>query len=361
MARFLKYLSLILPLGGLFVAGYLAIKYATGGEIACGKSGGCGEVALWVKEHAGDFPVAYVGVFGYVLLLGLGVYGLIKGKPHAKPGLILSGLGLLASVGLMSLSLFVIKAECKWCIASALIMLGTFLTYLGLNNVPLEQEPTKPFEWAGLAVGVVALVVATDKFAITSEAPSDPYPQPVEFFIPEKPKDKGSKSSKVVVIEFFDFTCAHCRKMNEELKDMLDKSKDGFYLVLRNSPLAGPGHEQGPAAALIGEFAHEKGKFWDYYNRAFRVDANSATIQQYIDAAGEIGLNEVEIEKRREDKNDPVVKLWAEDMNLMSKVGISETPMFFVGLRGEKKVDVYTSKQFTKAMREGKYKPYVFK
>ena len=126
MAKILKFLSLLLPLGGLFVAGYLSIKYATGGEIACGKSGDCGQVALWVQDNLGNFPVAYLGAFGYVLLLSIGILGMVKGQPQVKPGLIVSGVGLLVSSALITLSLAVIHAKCTWCMASAAIMLAIF-------------------------------------------------------------------------------------------------------------------------------------------------------------------------------------------------------------------------------------------
>ncbi|MEQ1932720.1 MAG: vitamin K epoxide reductase family protein [Fimbriimonadaceae bacterium] len=360
MARILKFLSLLLPLGGLFVAGYLSIKYATGGEIACGKSGDCGQVAMWVEDNLGNFPVAYLGVLGYVLLLSIGILGMVKGQPQVKPGLMVSGFGLLVSTALMALSIAVIQAKCVWCMASAGIMLVLFGTYFWMNNLSFELKKAGKLEWISLVSGIAATVVAVNYFT-TGEVTQTVIEGPIQKYIPANPKHKGNKDAEVIVLEFFDFTCVHCRKMNEELKDLLETSGNKFWLVMINSPLASPGHEQGPAAALIGEFAHEKGKFWDYFNRAFRVDASKATIDDFINIAGELGLDEVEINNRRKNPEDPVVKLWANDMNLTSKVGISETPMFFVATPGAPEVDVYTSKQFSAAMRTGKYRKYLFK
>ncbi len=359
MARFLKFLCLILPLGGLFVAGYLSIKHATGDEIACGKSGGCGEVAMWVEKNLGNFPVAYVGVVGYFLLLALGVLWMVKGKPEVKPGLIISGFGAVMSVALMVLSLFVIKAECRWCIASAAIMLATFGTYYWMNRLTFEVKRADKIEWGALALGVVALIVATERYGLASLGTVVVIKGPISLYIPANPKEKGNKDAPIVVVEFFDFTCIHCRKVNEELKDLLDKSNNNFRLVMRNAPLASPGHEKGPAAALIGEFAHEKGKFWEYYNLAFKEDATVATIETFIAVAAGLGLDKAEIERRRKDPKDPVVQLWADDLNMMNNVGIGETPMFFVATPTALEVDVYTQKQFTDAMRTGKYSKYI--
>jgi uncharacterized membrane protein len=121
----------LLALAGLFVAVYLHLyKIGMIGTLACG-TGGCETVQLSPQSRFLGVEVALIGVIGYAVLLGLALLAL---QPRfAGPGLPsrllawLAGGGVLFTAYLTYLELFVIGAICRYCVASAVIIVLIFL------------------------------------------------------------------------------------------------------------------------------------------------------------------------------------------------------------------------------------------
>ena len=117
----------LLALVGLFVALYLWLHaLGFGGAIKCGASGGCETVQTSQWAVFLGLPVAFYGVAGYFVVL---VVALASLRPAAlaqrKWNVILVGLvsvGLLFTIYLTYLELFVIHAICRWCVGSAAII-----------------------------------------------------------------------------------------------------------------------------------------------------------------------------------------------------------------------------------------------
>jgi len=124
----------VLALVGIAIATYLWL-HAIGvvGALKCG-TGGCEIVQASSYARLLGIPVAFYGVVGYVALFGLSVAG-------AQPGLVsrrwptrwlvaLSGAGVLFTLYLTSLEMFVIHAWCRWCLASAAVITAIFVISL---------------------------------------------------------------------------------------------------------------------------------------------------------------------------------------------------------------------------------------
>jgi uncharacterized membrane protein len=121
----------LLSLVGVFVAAYLYL-YKTGriGTIVCG-TGGCETVQLSEWSRFMGVDVALIGIAGYIVMLGVALAGLQPAHAGRRwPAtvlLVLSGGALLFSAYLTYLELFVIHAICRWCVVSAVIVLGIFV------------------------------------------------------------------------------------------------------------------------------------------------------------------------------------------------------------------------------------------
>ena len=123
-------LMALVALIGVFVSLYLTLyKLGYIGTLACG-TGSCETVQL---SKWGDFlgmPVAAWGVGYYVVVLGLALAGLQErflGSPRLTNALVLiTGAGLLFSIWLTYLELFVIHAICRWCVGSAVMTIVLF-------------------------------------------------------------------------------------------------------------------------------------------------------------------------------------------------------------------------------------------
>ena len=115
---------------GVFLSLYLTMfKLGYIGTLACG-SGSCETVQL---SKWGDFlgvPVAAWGTGYYAIVLGLafaGVQGRFESSARLTNWLVyVTGAGLLFSIWLTYLELFVIHALCRWCLGSAAMTLTLF-------------------------------------------------------------------------------------------------------------------------------------------------------------------------------------------------------------------------------------------
>jgi uncharacterized membrane protein len=124
----------LMSLIGLFVSAYLYLyKIGRIGTLACG-SGGCETVQASSWSRVAGVEVALVGVLGYAALL---VVALIALQPafagrRWPPSLlfIIAAIGMLFTIYLTSLELFVIRAICRWCVGSAAIITSIFVLAL---------------------------------------------------------------------------------------------------------------------------------------------------------------------------------------------------------------------------------------
>jgi uncharacterized membrane protein len=91
-------------------------------------------------------PVAAYGVGGYLVLLGIALWGLREdqiAQPMATRWLAgLSALGVAFSLYLVYLELFVIHAICRWCSVSGVVILAIcIVSVAGLVRVSRAPAP----------------------------------------------------------------------------------------------------------------------------------------------------------------------------------------------------------------------------
>lgn len=124
----------ILSLLGLLVAVYLYLyKLGKIGSLVCG-TGGCETVQLSNWSRFMGIDVALIGVLGYAALLALALVALQPALLERRwPTTVLvcaSGAGVLFSLYLTYLELYVIHAICRWCVGSALIVTALLVVAL---------------------------------------------------------------------------------------------------------------------------------------------------------------------------------------------------------------------------------------
>jgi uncharacterized membrane protein len=125
--------SIVLCLSGIGVSGYLSAKRLMGGSLACSRWAQCDTVnnSPYAKIHG--VPVAFIGLVAYFVLLAVCLAAL-QNDGRAQRNLL--WLGFLFSLGgvafsayLTYLEVYVIKAICVWCVASAITI--TLLAVVG--------------------------------------------------------------------------------------------------------------------------------------------------------------------------------------------------------------------------------------
>lgn len=124
----------LLSLAGLFISAYLYLyKIGRIGSLACG-GGDCEAVQLSQWSRFAGVDVALIGVGGYIVLLALSLAALQPPLADRRwPTtllVVLGGIGTLFTIYLTYLELFVIHAVCRWCVASAVIIVAILLAAL---------------------------------------------------------------------------------------------------------------------------------------------------------------------------------------------------------------------------------------
>lgn len=123
-----------LALIGFFISLYLSLwKLGYMGMMACG-TGSCERVQLSPYAYLFGVPVAFFGVVGYLAIFVVSMIGLqprfVAERWVPVALLVVTGAGVAFTGYLSFLEAFVIGAWCRWCLASAAIILGTFIASL---------------------------------------------------------------------------------------------------------------------------------------------------------------------------------------------------------------------------------------
>jgi len=120
----------LLSLAGLLISAYLwMFKHGYIGTLACG-TGACETVQLSSYSSFLGVDVALLGMVGYLLFLGVSLVGVqptwLERPEPSRLLVLLAGGALLFAAYLTGLELFVIHAICRWCVASAVIVVLIF-------------------------------------------------------------------------------------------------------------------------------------------------------------------------------------------------------------------------------------------
>jgi uncharacterized membrane protein len=134
----------VLAGAGIAVSAYLSVKRFTGGGLACTRWAQCDVVNSSPYAMLAGVPVAFIGLGGYLLLFGLALVALradgLRRRQLLLAGFLLSVGGVLFSVYLTYLEIYVIEALCSWCVASAIIiLLLAIVGGLNLRSASLQR------------------------------------------------------------------------------------------------------------------------------------------------------------------------------------------------------------------------------
>src|SRR5204863_8142160 len=102
------------------------------------------------------------------------------------------------------------------------------------------------------------------------------------------PISKGGKQPKVTIIEFSDFQCPFCSRVEPTMDKVMEEYKGKVRVAWRDLPL--PFHPNAMPAAIAARAAGEQGKYWEMHDKIF---ANQQSLDRptYEKYAQELGLN----------------------------------------------------------------------
>jgi protein-disulfide isomerase len=140
---------------------------------------------------------------------------------------------------------------------------------------------------------------------------------------------RGPASAPVTIVEFSDFHCPFCRKVQPVLDQLRAKYGDKIRIVYRELPL----DELHPEARVVSEAAgcaNDQGKFWEFHDAVFRSnpDASATALDSF---AREAGMDLAAFAACRTSAKHKGAVLASNEEG--TKLGISGTPTFFVNGR----------------------------
>jgi uncharacterized membrane protein len=117
--RTLRICAALVALAGIAVAGYLTWVHFDDAALVCVAGGGCETVQESDYAEIAGIPVALLGLAAYCVLLGLILWDTATARLAAAA---IAFAGLVFSLYLVALQLFVIDAVCVWCLANDIVI-----------------------------------------------------------------------------------------------------------------------------------------------------------------------------------------------------------------------------------------------
>lgn len=318
----------------------------------------------------GAFGMAYFGIVMAVAVLPKMVDVSEKWISHWR--LVVSGIGIAASLQLFYISYFVLHAVCPVCTAIHVINLLVFgLSLYGffknrktilfahpnafLKLVSTSLALATPPLLAGVLGPSIAPMIFKKNAPVVTDSSGKPVAKPT--IAPElltvaknnfvgKGEDyrKGNDDAKVVMHMWSDFECPACRMASGAIDAALaEYGKDKVLFVYRNYPLSSDCNpsiqrQMHPHACDLAEAARcagAQGKFWEFKEWAFKIQdlsegdkAKNYSRDSIAAQASALGLDATRF-KQCLDSDVELAKI-KDDVAVGDKVGIPGTPTIVI-------------------------------
>lgn len=144
-----------------------------------------------------------------------------------------------------------------------------------------------------------------------------------ELYREPDPIVAGNPNGDVTMVEFFDYHCPYCKKVRDELVQLL-KDDPKLRLVLKEFPILTPESELAARAAIAAQM---QGKYWPMHLALLGSDDISEPAIMAI--AKQVGLD---VERLKRDMTDQkVTERLQRTMKLAKAMSVEATPTFIIG------------------------------
>jgi protein-disulfide isomerase len=143
-------------------------------------------------------------------------------------------------------------------------------------------------------------------------------------------RQKGPESAPIAVLEYSDFMCPQCAKVQPALKAFLEKHKPYASLVFKHNPLRM--HKWAQLAAGAAECAGFQNRFWDYHDLLFARQKEWSESQDprplFTQYARQLKLDAKRFAQDFESGRwEPLIQ---RDLTDAASMGVHSTPTFFI-------------------------------
>jgi protein-disulfide isomerase len=163
---------------------------------------------------------------------------------------------------------------------------------------------------------------------------------PKKIDVAEAPM-KGNPTAKVTLVEFADYECPHCKRLQPVLRQILDEFPGVVRVYFKHYPL--PQHTNARLAAEAAVAAQRQGKFWQFQDKLWdkQDDLTPVEIEKIAKTSG------LDLAKFRQDIDSQEVKARVQkDRADGAALGLQATPTLYIDGRE------YTDPKDTDSLRE---------
>jgi protein-disulfide isomerase len=162
--------------------------------------------------------------------------------------------------------------------------------------------------------------------------------------------DENASTKKVAILEYSDFQCPFCKRVQKTLKKLRGEYKDQVQFAYRHFPL--PFHKQASSLAEAVECARDQNKFWELQSVIYQKQ-DALTTGDILDAAGEAGVGNMKDFKSCWDGGKYKARV-LNDLKEGAQMGIQGTPTFIIG-SFDAETDTISGEMFSGAVPEEKF------
>ncbi len=138
-------------------------------------------------------------------------------------------------------------------------------------------------------------------------------------------KIRGNPEAPVTIVEFSDFQCPYCARLQPTLKQVLKAYPNEVRLVYKDFPLGF--HEHAKNAARAAHAAGEQGKYWEMHDLIFEKN-NELSEDMFRKFAERLNLDITRfMADFRSTRYDKQIQ---QDINLGRSLGVTGTPTLFI-------------------------------
>lgn len=349
----------ILSLAGIGLTLHIALWYGEGGgadDPFCGVGSNCIGVIASDPAPLG-IPSAWWGFMLYAAIaLGsvmisrnIGGWGNFTVKVRAA----LVGIGWIYSAFLTILQAVAIDGWCQLCLYSfSIITLITGLTFYGFlknfsfnlpRKVPLRENIFHGVVAALLFVFLIwdysnvenptaepSSIAETDiNPALCTYAADSPTFENLDQFVMEYDPVIGPADAPVLVVDFLDPNCNHCKAVHPHIKALAEAYPDSVRVVFKPVAIVGgPTHSRDEIAALY--FANERGVFQEMLDLVFQHQspATGLSVDRLVNFAEDLGLDGGDL--RRAIRTHEYAHMTVRTQRIFNEMGFTGVPLIIV-------------------------------
>lgn len=139
---------------------------------------------------------------------------------------------------------------------------------------------------------------------------------------------RGAASAPVTIVEFSDYQCPFCARVNPTLEQVRKTYGDKVKIVFKDFPL--PNHPQAPKASEAGHCAGEQGKYWEMHDLMF-ANQRALNVPELKQYATTLGLEAAKFTQCLDSGKH--AGLVAAGMKQGESMGVNSTPTLYINGR----------------------------